>query len=77
MKKRSTVILIIIGLFFTIYRIYLSIKMPLFLQGDYINDDYLFVEYASEILKGNWLGNFGERTLVKSCSFSLFLASIL
>lgn len=73
MKKRSTVILIIIGLFFTIYRIYLSIKMPLFLQGDYINDDYLFVEYASEILKGNWLGNFGERTLVKSCSFSLFL----
>ncbi|MBR6147765.1 MAG: hypothetical protein IKQ44_05305 [Lachnospiraceae bacterium] len=57
----------------TLFRIYLGVNIPLFLQGDARYDDYLMVQYADSISSGNWLGNYCNITLVKTCSMSLML----
>jgi hypothetical protein len=58
----------------TLFRIWLAVNTPLFLQGDAQMDDYLMVRYAGELLGGRWLGNYGASTLVKTVSFPLILA---
>ena len=58
----------------TIFRIYLAVKIPLFIQADALYDDFLFIKYADSLLHGNWLGDYGYTTLAKSPSFSIFIA---
>ena len=66
-------ILIIVLIVFTIVRVYLQVKMPLYLQAGAKADDFLFFDYARSILKGKWLGSFNRLTLSKTISFSIFL----
>ncbi|KRN08405.1 hypothetical protein FD00_GL002292 [Liquorilactobacillus mali KCTC 3596 = DSM 20444] len=65
--------LLILLSFFTIIRIVISLKIPLFAQGNAVADDYLYTIYAKDLLAGHWLGSFNSLTLVKSISFSFFL----
>ena len=67
-------ILIGIIVILTVFRIYLGINIPLFLQGDARYDDYLMVQYADSIVSGRWLGSYCNLTLVKTCAMSLMLA---
>ena len=71
--KSSTKILIFVCVIFTMFRIFLAMKIPLILQADAYYDDFLFVEYAKELVNFNWLGNYNFVTLAKGCSFSFFL----
>ena len=57
----------------TIVRIIISLKIPLFMQGDAGADDYLYVRYAKSLLEGNYLGTFDGYTLVKSISYAIYL----
>ena len=57
----------------TIVRIIISLKIPLFMQGDARADDYLYVRYAKSLLEGNYLGTFDGYTLVKSISYAIYL----
>jgi len=67
-------ILIGIIVILTVFRIYLGVNIPLFLQGDARYDDYLMVQYADSIVAGRWLGSYCNLTLVKTCAMSLMLA---
>lgn len=58
----------------TLFRIWLGVKTPLYLQADAACDDFLLVRYAVNMLKGDWLGRFESLTLVKSVSFPAVLA---
>lgn len=71
---KNNKILIIILSIITSIRIYLAVKIPLYIQAGAGYDDFLFIDYAKELLKGNWLGDFNYVTLAKSASFSVFIA---
>ena len=71
--KKSTKVLLLIGLFLTLFRVLLAMKIPLFLQANAYYDDYLYVLYSKSLLRFQWLGDFNELTLAKGCSFSFFL----
>lgn len=57
----------------TLFRIWLGVKTPLYLQAGADYDDFLLIRYAVSMLEGNWLGAFGELTLVKGASFSVII----
>lgn len=67
---------VILGIVFllTAFRIWLAVKTPLYIQADAAYDDMLFVRYAMELLKGNWLGDYCSLTLAKTVSYPLILA---
>lgn len=48
--------------------------MPILLQAGASFDDYLYVEYASSLLKGEWLGRFSPAVLLKTISPAAILA---
>ena len=58
----------------TVFRIWLAVNTPLFIQGDAMLDDYLLAEYARDLLNGKWLGDYSSTTLVKTISYPLILA---
>lgn len=73
-SKKADKLLAIMLSFFTIVRIYLQVKLPLYLQAGAGFDDFLLVKYAKTILAGQWLGPFDTKTLAKGVSYSLYLA---
>ena len=76
MKKRKidiNKIINIIILMFTVIRVYIQNKLPLYLQAGAGFDDFLLVSYAKSIMSGNWLGTFSTRTLAKGISYPIFL----
>ena len=69
-------ILIILGLgaAVTALRIYIGYRIPVYLRGQYMADDFLMVRYAESLLKGEWLGEFRGATLTKVVGYSAYLA---
>lgn len=67
-------ILFILALAFTIVRVLIALGTPLWARGKAVYDDRLMLEYAVSIAEGNWLGEFGKRTLLKRPVFALFMA---
>ncbi|GET08880.1 hypothetical protein SY111_15040 [Ligilactobacillus agilis] len=57
----------------TVVRIIISLKIPLFMQGDAAADDYLYIRYAKSLLADDYLGTFDGYTLVKSLSYAIYL----
>ena len=57
----------------TVVRIIISLKIPLFMQGDATADDYLYIRYAKSLLADDYLGTFDGYTLVKSISYAIYL----
>ena len=72
--KKSNQICIIFLILFSLLRILLSMQIPLTAHADWIHDDQLLVEYTQNILSGDWLGDYNNRTLVKGVAFPIFLA---
>ena len=72
LEKKDKILLSIL-IFLTFFRIVLAMKLPLFIQGNAMYDDALFIEYANNILRLKWLGDFNFLTYAKGCSFSIFL----
>lgn len=68
---RMTVIVLVA---LTLLRFWLGIKTPILLQASAGYDDYLYVEYASSMLRGEWLGGFSHFTLLKAVSPAVILA---
>ena len=76
MKKENLlekICIILVLVIPTTVRIIISLKIPLFMQGDARADDYLYVRYAKSLLEGNYLGIFDGYTLVKSISYAIYL----
>lgn len=71
MKKYMLITFIVV---LTLFRIWLGVKTPLYLQADATCDDFLLVRYAANMLTGNWLGSFESLTLTKSAAFPAILA---
>lgn len=72
--NKITKMLLLFLFILTLFRVYLAIKTPLFIQADAGYDDFLFIKYTLSLLKFNWLGPFSVMILAKGCSFSIFLA---
>lgn len=64
----------IIAIIMTIFRFWLAVRTPLYLQADAGYDDFLSVKYAVNMLQGNWLGAYDWVALAKTASFSMLLA---
>ena len=60
--------------FLTLFRLYLGIKTPVFLQADAGYDDFLYIQYARNILSGKWLGDFSTLVLLKAASPAFLFA---
>ncbi len=74
LKIDCNMILLCLIVVLTLFRIYLAVKLPLFLQADAKFDDFLLIDYAKNIIEGQWLGKFCSTTLAKGISFPLFIA---
>lgn len=57
-----------------IFKLFLIRNFRTIMFSDAIYDDLLYIEQASSILAGNWLGNYGYLTLARGPIFPLFLA---
>lgn len=58
----------------TAARIILGCRIPLFLRGEFVADDFLMVRYAESLLEGKWLGDFRGATLTKDVGYAIYLA---
>ncbi len=58
----------------TCFRVWLIEYQPLFVIGNAIHDDRLFMVLAQHILKGEWLGPYDFMTLIKGPFFPLWTA---
>ncbi len=73
MTRRRT--LVVAGLAaVTILSTILRLLVPLWVIGDAVEDDQLFVRLGSSLRDGAWLGPFDTRTLQKGPAFPAFLA---
>ncbi|MDO4805561.1 MAG: hypothetical protein Q4A32_12190, partial [Lachnospiraceae bacterium] len=63
-----------LGLVLTAARLVLGCRIPVFLRGEYVADDFLMVRYAESLLEGRWLGDFRGTTLTKDAGYAVFLA---
>lgn len=61
-------------LLLTVIRFYLGVKTPVYLQADAAMDDFLYIQYATHILGGKWLGDFSALVLLKTAGPALILA---
>ena len=59
----------------TILSTILRLLVPLWVIGDAVEDDQLFVRLGSSLREGAWLGPFDTRTLQKGPAFPAFLAA--
>jgi len=64
----------IIALGLVAAKLWLASGLGLSVQAHMQHDDKLFVEQAMSIAAGNWLGPFGQLTLAKGPTYSVFLA---
>jgi len=69
-NKIDKIILLIISIVY----ISLCLKLPVSIYTTANYDDALFWNNASSILRGNWLGDYNDLTLIKGVGFPLFLA---
>ncbi|MFR3685859.1 MAG: hypothetical protein ACLTXM_12595 [Enterococcus sp.] len=72
-KRPSNLVLLIMLIGLTVFRLMLSAKSPYFVNLFAGYDDQLFTHYSEEILNGNWLGDYSTKTLSKGISYSLFM----
>lgn len=74
MKKITKEKLIIVTvILLSLFRIGLTLKLPLAIYTDQLYDDALLFKYAESILAGNWLGEYNNLTLVKGISYPIFI----
>lgn len=72
MKKSNWLTVTIV--FFTLLRIILMARLPIYALGNASGDDRLLVRYADSLLQGTWIQeSYTSMTLVKGISFPLFL----
>lgn len=64
------------GFFILLTLVYIAcaMNMPVSIYTTAGHDDALFMNHAYKIIKGEWLGNYSQMTLVKGVGYSLFLA---
>lgn len=58
----------------TVIRMLLFLKTPLWGTSNLPHDDTLMIEIAGNIINGDWLGAYTDKTLIKGVSYPLFLA---
>jgi hypothetical protein len=58
----------------TAIRMLLFLKTPLWGTSNLPHDDTLMIEIAGNIINGDWLGAYTDKTLIKGVSYPLFLA---
>lgn len=73
--KKIDLILSLICVILTVFRITLDIVVPVFIQADAIYDDRLLFNYAYSLSKFQWLGSFSQLTLAKTLGYSLFVVA--
>ena len=71
MKFKTILILI----FFTFLRIFLTTNIPIFLSTNMGYDDVLMVNQAESLIDGNWLGEYDDKTLTKGVYYPFFIAT--
>lgn len=62
-----------ISILFVILKLFLVSDQPLFAFSIAVHDDRLFMTYAENILKGEWLGNYNNLTLAKGSFYSIWI----
>ncbi|MCG6552423.1 MAG: hypothetical protein L7F77_08855 [Candidatus Magnetominusculus sp. LBB02] len=68
-KRLFFVLLAIAGL-----KLFLVSNMAVVASGRAVHDDMLFINLASNILQGQWLGHYNHFTLIKGVFYPLFIA---
>lgn len=64
----------LIVLFFSLFKLFLLSGQQLYALGYAAYDDRLFVDLANNLLKLNWLGEYGKLTLVKGPGYPIWIA---
>lgn len=67
---------IAVAFLFSIVRIILTCDLPILVWSSAVHDDALMVRMATNLLSGNWLGNYSAFTMPKGVVYPLYLALI-
>lgn len=73
-EKKMSVFVIVLGIFATILRLFLTKGMLVYFVSGTQYDDMLQISKAFSIAKGEWLGSYGPLTLVKGVGYPLLTA---
>lgn len=75
MRKNNLILLgIAATIIFAIVKIFLVHSIPSIAHCYRDFDDFLFIQHAESIIKGEWFGAFSDKTLVKGPMYPLFIA---
>ncbi|MBF0319990.1 MAG: hypothetical protein HQL01_09360 [Nitrospirae bacterium] len=55
-------------------KLFLVSNIPMVVSGFAAHDDFLYINLASSILTGDWLGHYNELTLIRGVVYPLFIA---
>ena len=73
---RKSLLAGLLCLFFVIVKIHLLWDQKLTVLGNYLHDSRLFIDLAQSLSKGDWLGPYHERTLIKGPFYPLWIAAM-
>ena len=73
-RNRYQKLIITAIILLSVFRIGLFVKMPYFIIGDSIYDDYNQISLSAFLAEGRWLGDYNYTTLIKGASYPLFVA---
>ncbi len=71
---RYNLAVVLIALALLAGKLWLATGLGIGVQAPLMHDDQLFMEQALSLSSGNWLGDFGQLTLAKGPTYSVFLA---
>lgn len=74
LDKREKGIMALCMLFFSVVRLLLTERLPIYVMVNMPHDDGWVVSAAQSIIQGNWLGAYNQYTLIKGCFAPLLMA---
>ncbi len=70
--KNISFVHILLGLL-TLARFFIAYNIPVIVYSNYSHDDVRYMEMAQSLMGGEWLGEYGSRTLIKGVTYAWFL----
>lgn len=73
---RTTRVFIYAALALVLFKLWLVAGQTMMAPGSSPHDDRLFLKLASNLLQGQWLGDYTDKTLAKGPFYSMFIAAV-
>ncbi|MCD7981959.1 MAG: hypothetical protein LUF32_06550 [Clostridiales bacterium] len=72
--NKCSLIIWLLLIVLVVFRIWLSYNTPVYARTELVHDDGGLMNMTINLMRGNWLGEYSQFTLMKGCTYSLFCA---